>query len=157
MAIAEDACAVRAVALLLGWTGPATDILPRVGLVVVPIGATQAATGSIGCAVLIIAPVHEGRRIEVLVARVIGEDRDATMVVKPEIIGSDVIGCVPQGDLPRQDWDREGGAMLDELGPLLGIGRTGGVAQGQFQTERAVQIGGSEMGRVWLNLLYLSA
>jgi hypothetical protein len=35
--------------------------------------------------------------------------------------------------------------MLDKLGPLVGIGRRGGVAQGQFQTELAVEIGGFEM------------
>ena len=111
-------------------------------MVVVAIGATQPAAGGIGRTVLIIAPVHEGLRIEVLVARVIGKDRDAAVVVKPVVVGGDVIGRVPQVDLPRQDWDSEGGAMLDELGALIGIGRIGGVAQGQFQTEVAVEIGG---------------
>jgi len=90
---------VRAWSLLLGRTRSATDILPALSLVVVAIGATQPAAGGRGCAVLIIAPVHEGRRIAVLVSRVRGKDRDAALVVHPVVVGGDVIGRVPQLDL----------------------------------------------------------
>src|SRR5712691_7565550 len=126
---------MRALSLLLGRTRSATDILPALSLIVVAIGATQPAAGGIGCAVLIIAPIHEGLWIEVLVSRVIVKDRNAALVVQPVVVGGDVIGRVPQLDLPRQYRDSEGGAMLDELAPLIGIGRIGGGAQGQFQTE----------------------
>jgi hypothetical protein len=66
----------------------------------------------------------------VLVARVIGKDRNAALVVQPLVVGGNVMGRVPQVDLPRQYRDSEGGAMLDERTPLMGIGRLGGVAQG---------------------------
>jgi hypothetical protein len=48
---------MRAVLLLLGWAREAADILPALCLVVVAIGATQATTRGIGCAVLILAPM----------------------------------------------------------------------------------------------------
>ena len=80
-----------------------------------------------------------------LVAAVVGKDRDRALLMKPLVVGGDIIGRVPQVDLPRQDRDSESGAMLDELGPLIGIGGIGRVAQGQFQSELAVEIGGFEM------------
>ena len=70
---------------------------------------------------------------------------DAALVVHPVVVGGDVIGRVAQLHLPRQDRDSEGGAMRNEMRALIGIGRVGGVAQGQFQTQLAVEIGGFEM------------
>jgi hypothetical protein len=55
--IAKDPVSMRAVLLLLGWAREAADILPALCLVVVAIGATQATTRGIGCAVLILAPM----------------------------------------------------------------------------------------------------
>ena len=75
VAIAQHARGVRACLLLLGRTGPATHVWPRVGLVVVPIGATPTATGGLRRAVGLIASAHEGRRIEVCVARILVKDR----------------------------------------------------------------------------------
>ena len=61
------------------------------------------------------------------------------------VVGGDIIGRVPQLHLPRQDRDGEGGAMVNEMGALIGVGRGGGVAQGQFQAEFPVDIGGLQV------------
>src|SRR5262249_8370845 len=131
MAIAQDAKGVGAVLLLLRRTVQAADILPTVSLIVVAIGATQTPTRGIGRAVGIIATLDKGLRSEVLVAPVIVEDCDTATVVNPVVVRGDVIGRVPQLHLPRQDWHSQSGAVRDELGALLGVGRIGGVAQGQ--------------------------
>ena len=136
---------MRAVLLLLRGALSAADILPTVGLIVVAIGATQTTTGGIGRAVLIIAPVHERLWIEVLVTRVVGKDRDAAPVVKPLVVGGDIIGGVSQLDLPRSDRHGQGRAMANELGALTGIGWGSRVAHRQFQTEFPVEIGGFEV------------
>jgi hypothetical protein len=105
LAIAQDAGAVRAALLLLGRAGPATHVLPRGGLIVVAMGATQTATGGLGCAVGIIAPIDECLGVEVFVARVIGKDRDTPLLTKPLVVGGDIIGRISQLHLPRQDRD----------------------------------------------------
>ena len=56
--VAQDAKAVRAVLALLWGTREATDILSALGLVVVAMGVTQAATRGIGGAVLIVTSVQ---------------------------------------------------------------------------------------------------
>jgi hypothetical protein len=133
------------VLLLLRGALSAADILPTVGLIVVAMGATQTTTGGIGRAGLIIAPVHERLWIEVLVTRVVGKDGDAAPVVKPLVVGGDIIGGVSQLDLPRSDRHGQGRAMANELGALTGIGWVSRVAHRQFQTEFPVEIGGFEV------------
>ena len=57
--VAQDAKAVWAAPLFLGWTLQATDILPALGLVVVAVGMTQTTTRSIGGAVLVVAAIEQ--------------------------------------------------------------------------------------------------
>jgi len=78
---------------------------------------------------LIVAPVQERLGIEMLVSPVVIKDRDAPLVVNPVVVGNDIIGRVPQLDLSRQNWDSQGGTMVNELGALMGVGRVCGVAQ----------------------------
>ena len=116
MARAQDAVAVRAVLPFLERTREVADLWPRVRLVVVAIGATQAPTRGRGRAVLIIASMEEGRGIEVLISSVIGKDRDAALVMNPVGVGNEVIGRVSQLHLSGQHGYGQGGAMLDEVG-----------------------------------------
>jgi hypothetical protein len=59
---APDTGVVGAVPLFRGRTEPATAVLSRVGVVVVAMGATEAAARRIGCAGWIIAPFAAGFR-----------------------------------------------------------------------------------------------
>ena len=61
--------------------------------------------------------------IEGLVARVISTDRDATLVVHPVVVGHDIIGRVPQWNLPRSYGEGQGLAMRDALATRIGVGR----------------------------------
>jgi len=83
---------------LVGQTGPAADILPALGLVVVAIGVAQTATGGRGRAVVIIAPLAQRLWVEVLVAPVVVTDGDATMIMQPAVVVDDIMGGVPQMD-----------------------------------------------------------
>ena len=143
--VAQDAVAVWAALLLLGGTLEAADILPALGLVVVAIGVTQAATRGIGRAVWIVTSIQQRGLIEMLVAPVVGKDGDGAMVVQPLVVGGDIIGRIPQLDLPGPHRHGEFAAMRDELGALIGVGRIGGVAHGQFQSQVRVEIGGFEV------------
>ena len=74
MTVAQDAIAVWAALLFLGWTWQATDILPTLRVIVVAMRVTQTATRGIGRAVLIIAPVQKRLGIEVFVSPVVIKD-----------------------------------------------------------------------------------
>ena len=80
-----------------------------------------------------------------LVAPVIGKDGDGALVMKPLVVGDDIIGRIPQVDLPRPHRDGEFATMGDKLSALLGVGRVGRVANGQFQAQFRVEIGGFEV------------
>src|SRR5262250_87123 len=81
--VAQDTKAVRAMSPLVGRTWQAADVLPALSLIVVAIGVAQTATGGIGRAVVIIAPLAQRLRVEMLVAPVVVKDRDAAMVAQP--------------------------------------------------------------------------
>ena len=145
VAVAPHAVSVRALLRFLGRTRPATDILPRGGLRVVAIGAAQTPAGGIWGAVVIVAPRDEGLGGAVFVASVVVKDRHPAAVTHPFVVGSDVRGRIPSLHLSRQDRDREGGAMRQAMGAFMGIGRGGRGAQGQFQAQVPVDIGGCEV------------
>jgi len=50
--------------------------------------------------VLIVPSVQQGGRIDVFVAPVRGKDGDGAMLMQPLVVGGDVMGRVPQVDLP---------------------------------------------------------
>ena len=77
-----------------------------------------------------------------LVAPVIGKDGDGATIVKPLVVGDDIVGRIPQLHLPRLYRDGEFAAMRDKLGALMGVGRVGRVAHGQFQAQFWVESGG---------------
>ncbi len=145
VARAQDACAVRAWALLRGRTRSAADLRPALRLGVVARGATQPPPRGRGRAVGLSAPVDAGRRRAGLGARVRSTDRAAAGVVQPVSVGGDLRGRVPQGALPRQGRASASGARLAARGPRLGSGGRGRGAQGQGQRARAVESGGVEM------------
>src|SRR2546423_13902020 len=80
-----------------------------------------------------------------LVAPVVGKDGDATMVMQPAVVVDDIMGGVPQVDLSGPNGHGQGLAVCDELVALMSIGRIGRGAQGQFQAELAVEVGGCEV------------
>lgn len=73
---AQDAEAMRAVLVLVGGTRQTADILPTLGLVVVAMGVTQAATRGRGRAVLVVTAMPQRRLLEGLVAPVRGKEGD---------------------------------------------------------------------------------
>lgn len=86
MTVAQDAKAVWAAPLFLGWTLEAADILPALGLVVVAIGMTQAATRGIGCAVLVVTAIEQRGLIDMFVAPVVSKDGDGAMILEPLVV-----------------------------------------------------------------------
>src|SRR5262249_25438820 len=120
-------------------------VLPALGLVVVAIGSAKTAARGIGRAVVIVAPLEQGLGVEVLVSPVVVKDRDAALVVYPAVVGDDIVGSVPEVGLARCNGHGQALAVCDELGPLIGIGRIGGIAEGQFQAELTVEVRGLEM------------
>jgi hypothetical protein len=94
---------------------------------------------------LIIAAVQERRGIEVFVSPVVIEDRDTPVVMHPEVVGGDILGCVPQLHLSRQHGHGQGGAMCNKCAALIGVGGISGIAQGALQREFAVDIGGFDL------------
>lgn len=93
---------------------------------------TQAPARGIGRAVWIIAPTQQRLGIDMLVASVVGEQSDATLVVHPVVVVSLVIGRIAQLDLPWQHRHSQGTAVANELAALIRASRIGGIAQRQF-------------------------
>ena len=65
---------------------------------------------------VIIAPLRQRLRVEAFVARIVVNDRDTALLTEPLVVGGDVRGRVAQLDLPRQDRDGQGSAMVDKMG-----------------------------------------
>src|SRR4029434_2910416 len=132
---------VGAPLLFIKGTRPAADILPTLGVVVVAVGSTQAATGGIGRAMLIITALQESFWGEVFTARIIGDEGDATLAPYALIVCRDVVGRIAQLHLPRHDEDGDFVPMRLEVRPFIRIGRLSRVAQGQCESEFGVDIG----------------
>lgn len=128
VAIAQDAKAVRPVLALRGRALSGADLLPTWRLVGVTMRATQTTTWSRGRAGGIIAPGHERRWIEVLVAAVRGTERAGAALWQPRIVGGDLRGRIPPLHLPGHHWQCQCGAMGDTRTARLGVGGGGRMA-----------------------------
>ncbi len=80
-----------------------------------------------------------------LVAPVIIKDGDGASIVKPFVVGDEIIGRIPELLLPRLYRDGEFAAMGDKLIALLRVAWVGRVAQGQLQAQLRVDVGGFEV------------
>ena len=64
------------------------------------------------------------------IARVVGKERAAPVVVHPVVVVYLIIGGICQLDLPWQHGHGQGAAMPNELGALIGARRIRRIAQG---------------------------
>src|SRR6516164_5672874 len=122
--------AVRTPLLFLRRTLQSTDVLTAVGLVIVPVGATQPATGSIRGAVRIIASGPERLWGEGLVAGIIRDDGDASPPPDTAVVLAYVVARIGELDLLGQARDGDLGAMCLEMAALMDIGRVRGCSHG---------------------------
>ena len=79
-----------------------------------------------------------------LVTPVVGKDRDRAMIMQPLVVSRGIVTRIPQVGLPGAHRHGEFAAMGDKLGTLCGIAGVGRAAQGQFQAQLRVEVGGGE-------------
>jgi hypothetical protein len=140
--ITPDLLSVRTPLLFLRGTLQSTDILTAVGLVIVPVGAAQPATGSIRGAVRIIASGHERLWGEVLVAGILREEGAASPAPATVVVLDHVVARIGELDLLGQAREGDLGAMRLEVTALMDIGRVRGRSHEELQAELDRNIGG---------------
>ncbi len=140
--IAMDLRAMRTPLPFLGRALQAADVLTAVALVVVTVRATQAAAGSLGGAVHIIAARQECLRGAVFVAGIIGDHGDASPAPDPAVVLDHVVAGIGQLDLLGPERHGNFGTMRLEVQALMSIGRRRGGAHGQLQSQLDVDIRG---------------
>jgi len=143
--IASGLVAVGTFRTFSGGAGMAAGVLTTLRFAVVLSGTAQPSARGIRDTVHVVPPFQERLFGEILPAGIVSDDGDSPVPDDLRVNILLIIRGIEKMHLPGENGDRQSGEMLREDASFPDIGRTGGVSDGQFQSEFRADGRGSHM------------